>query len=64
MSDEASLIRKSLAGLAALVVAAASLAVLPQPAQSIGDWEHDEGKYCYDGCDKDEQVCCAGDIQP
>lgn len=58
MSDETSVIRKGLAGLAALAVAAASLAVLPQPAQSIGELEHDEGNNCYEGCDKSSQVCC------
>lgn len=64
MSDETSLIRKGLAGLAALAVTAASLAVLPEPAQSSAELEHDEGKYCYEGCDKDVQVCCADQDEP
>lgn len=62
MSNDTSLLRKGLAGLAALVVAAASLAVLAQPAQSIAEREHVEGEKCYDGCELGEELCCANVI--
>ncbi len=58
MSDETSLLRAGLAGVAALAVAAASLAVLPQPAESISLEQHDENGECLSGCDGSTQVCC------
>lgn len=58
MSDDISLLRKGLAGLAALVVAGASLAVLPQPAQTAAEYDHAEGQECLEGCDKMNEVCC------
>lgn len=58
MSDETSLFRAGLAGAAALAVAAASLAVLPQPAETaIGD-RHGEGNECVSGCAPETEVCC------
>ena len=63
MSDETSLIRRGLTGLAALAVAAASLAVLPQPAHTIAADEHVEDAECVDGCEYGKDLCC-GNIQP
>lgn len=63
MSNDTSLLRKGLAGLAALVVAAASLAVLPQPAQSVADREHVENEECMDGCELGKELCCANAIR-
>lgn len=60
MSSETSPIRRTLAGLAALAVAAASLAVLPQPAQTSGSDEHLDGETCVTGCDSSTQMCCMG----
>lgn len=58
MSTDPSLLRKGLAGLAALVVAGASLAVLPQPAQTSGEYEHAEGQECLEGCELRKEICC------
>lgn len=65
MSEDTSLLRKGLAGLAALVVAAASLAVLPQPAHTAADdFPHAEGQECLDGCDKMKEMCCINNSDP